>query len=1092
MISRSHSAVLYATLLILLGSCEAAKPKLFKTLSSDHTGLTHSNSLIENERYNVINFTNFYTGSGIAVADFDRDGQLDLFLGGNMSPSSLYKNLGALQFQDITKSAGIETDRWITGAVAHDINGDGWIDLYLSVSGFEDENYSRSNLLYINQGLKDDLPVFKESSKEYGLDIAAQVTQSVFFDYDRDGDDDIFMIVNPTDYDLGAVNNIRKPKRDGEALSTDILMENLGNGTYSNVSAESGILIEGYSLGVALCDVNQDGWLDIYVCNDFVSNDILYVNQQDGTFADELDTRMWQSSFASMGIDIQDVNLDGHGDIMTLDMLPEDHERYHSIVTGVTEDRHRYMLSAGFSPQYSRNQLQLSDGNGNFHEVGQYAGVAKTDWSWSTLIQDFDGDGVLDIHVTNGFGRDMGHLDYINFANKIQFGDAETIRKQQIESIVDLQPASLQDYFFRGTEDLSFDNMSEEWAGNDPTVSNAAAYADFDNDGDLDLVVQRLFELPAFLENQTSSESRHFVRIVLEDSLQRSVIGSKLSLITDQNERVQIYSPVRGYLSSVDPRIHFGLAPDESIKALKIQWPDGKMSTIDSIAVNTTTIVDRSKFKKSTPETSSKSVLSTTALAHRSMPDDYSDFKHQVLLLKGESKEGPHFQVHDVNHDDKPDLILGSDHGEQSVLVLSYLEPDARRLPFPSSSDQETACIQAYDLDGDGEEEYILGSGGFANISGDDYQDLIYSYEEGELVMRSDLMSFLPRLPTSQILPLDDHVADAGGLLFLHRNEPDDFTTTVKHHVSFDRPQNELSNQLLDLLHDLNYRHIKHASWADLDDNGLSDLVVLADWQPISILYQYSDGFKTELVEGTRAWWRSMDMADVDSDGDLDLILGNWGKNHSYWRSNGEGIQLGLYALSKDLSIPIFSYREDGIQFPTATRDMLLTQIPKLKRKYADYASYARSSISEIFESDSAYSSTELGIDIFASIVMINQEDSWSFRELPAEFQMSSVNDCILEDFDQDGNVDIVCGVNTEDMSAFNGPCIYKSLLAARGAKSGCFQIVDLPEIPELFGKCVNSLESINIDEDMTSVLLGIHGDSLRTLSFSFASLDQL
>ncbi|MEL7221984.1 MAG: CRTAC1 family protein [Bacteroidota bacterium] len=555
----NRSSLLLTVALLFCFSCEQ-QPKLFKKLEASYTGIDFRSELVEDDQHNILNFTNLYTGSGVGIGDFNGDGLADIFFGGNQESSRMYLNKGQLQFQDATEAFGLTTDRWITGVSVVDINADGWDDIYLSVSGKASKEQQK-NLLFINEDGKG----FSEQAEQYGLADSAQCTHANFFDYDKDGDLDVFLAINPTDYTLYNVNNIRPKKQNGEAASTDKLYRNNRISSdsvahslpFTDVSAEAGILLEGYSLGLNISDINKDNWPDIYVTNDFLSNDILYINNQDGTFSNQAADYLKHTSFASMGIDVADINNDGNPEIYVLDMYPEDNYRQKMILGSDNYDRFQYMLQADYEPQYSRNTLQLNNGDGSFSEIGQLANIHKTDWSWSPLIADYDNDGYRDIFVTNGFRRDLGDLDYINYNNTAPFGNPETLRKNQLERIIQQPGAQLPNYAFRNINGLQFEDASAAWGLDEPSYAHGASYADLDKDGDLDLIVSTVSQEVLIYENQTNQHHQyHYLSLEFE---QKSLVGTKVWIYYSEQMQYAEYTPYRGYLSTLEEGLHFGL-----------------------------------------------------------------------------------------------------------------------------------------------------------------------------------------------------------------------------------------------------------------------------------------------------------------------------------------------------------------------------------------------------------------------------------------------------------------------------------------------------------------------------------------------------
>ncbi|MDH3650475.1 MAG: CRTAC1 family protein, partial [Saprospiraceae bacterium] len=601
----NHSLVMFSLLSFAMTSCQQSATRdttLFSLRSTDHTQVTFSNTLIETDSLNMLTFTNFYTGSGVAIGDLNNDGLSDIFFGGNQVSSRLYINQRGLRFEDRTNSAGLVTDKWVTGVSLIDIDQDGFLDIYLSVSGPADREKNR-NLLFINNG---DL-TFEESGKKYGLDDPSQSTHASFFDYDRDGDLDLFLAINPTDFALTLMGRAATRKVNGQAASTDKLFRNNGDGTFSDVSRVAGILYEGYSLGVNTSDFNNDGWVDIFISNDFATNDVLYINQHDGTFINQAADRLRHSSFASMGNDVADINNDGWQDLFVLDMYPEDNYREKMLVPTPNYNMFYYLLGLGYEPQYPRNVLQLNNGNGTFSEIGQMSGLSKTDWSWSALFADYDNDGLKDLYVTNGFTRDLGNLDFLNYNENSPFVNPNASPALHYQSIVNQDGTKIPNYAFMNKGDLTFEKVSSSWGLEKPSFSNGCAYGDLDGDGDLELVVSNINESAFIYENHSDQTGHHYLDLQLEGPDQNlHALGAKVKIRAGGKSQFHEHNIYRGYLSSVDQMIHFGLDTISVIDSIEVTWPDGSVTEFTDVKANQRHVISY-KSGHSTPPINSVS-----------------------------------------------------------------------------------------------------------------------------------------------------------------------------------------------------------------------------------------------------------------------------------------------------------------------------------------------------------------------------------------------------------------------------------------------------------------------------------------------------
>ena len=713
-----HMRQVLLIFVLVLQGCNPA-PKLFTKISAEHSGIDFVNSIKENTSENIYTFPHLYYGAGVAAGDLNNDGLVDIYLGGNQVSGKLYLNLGGFKFQDITKTAGLEDESaWETGINFIDINEDGWLDIYINTSGHL-KNGKKTNKLYINNK---DL-TFTETAESYGLAEKRQVIQSTFFDYDKDGDLDVFMIVNPSDYNSHTVNNIRPKMNQGQAKSTDVLYQNNGDGTFTNVSLEAGILVEGYSLGVAIGDVNNDDWPDIYVSNDFLTNDVLYINQGDGSFKNKAKKYLSHTSFAGMGTDMADINNDGLIDIVQLDMLPEDNFRQKMILPGNNYNKFNLSISQGYEPQYTRNMLQVNNGTGPFSEIGFMSGISNTDWSWAPLLADFDNDGQRDLYITNGYFRDMGNMDFINYSQTsiTSFGTESSRRQRYLDAVDNLETVSIPNYMYRNDGDLLFSNKTKDWGLEDKSVSNGALYADFDNDGDLDLIINNM-DQPAFLykNNSESRPGNQFLKIKLKGpSTNQQGIGVKITLKT--NKQVQYYEHYLngGYQSSVDPNIHFGLGAENQIASLKITWTDGRSEVLRGLKSNQNIILDHKNARfLNDPNTKAQNEeklfahLDTSIIGYLHQENKQVDFDRQPLLPHGHSNLGPGISVGDVDQNGFEDFYVGGAMGTNGVFFLQDSKGNFSSHPFDFDKYSEDMGSLLFDVEGDGDLDLYVVSGG--------------------------------------------------------------------------------------------------------------------------------------------------------------------------------------------------------------------------------------------------------------------------------------------------------------------------------------------------------------------------------------------
>ncbi|MEO1262768.1 MAG: VCBS repeat-containing protein [Bacteroidota bacterium] len=1012
---------------LLLMSCQMENKErtLFEKLPSEKTNVFFNNEIIENDTHNILNFTNLYTGSGVGIGDFNNDTLPDIFFGGNMVSSRLYFNQGNLKFKDLTQFAGVETDRWIMGVAVVDINADGWQDIYLSVSGNATAE-KRKNLLFINQKNNS----FTEEAEKYGIADTSQCTHANFFDYDKDGDLDLFIAVNPTDYNLYNVNNIRKKKINGEAKSTDKLYRNntieqasavdthhTETSMFTDVSREAGILIEGYSLGLNVSDLNDDDWPDIYVTNDFLTNDILYINNQDGTFSNKAAEILKHTSFASMGIDVADINNDGHPEIYALDMFPEDNYRQKMIMPGSNVDRFNYALKTGYEPQYSRNTLQFNNGDGTFSEIGQLANVHKTDWSWSALLADYDNDGLRDLFVTNGFRRDLGDLDYINYNNSNAFGTPNTRKEKQLESIKKQPGAKIPNYIFKNKNGFSFSKKSSDWGFMDSTCSHGAAYADLDLDGDLDLIINNNSQPALIYENKSNQfTENHYLQIKLHgEKLNMQALGTKVWLFYGRKMQYAENTIYRGYESTVDGKLHFGLGKTNILDSLKIIWPNGMVDIHLNIAADTLLhfyLSDNSRTEKVTsPSTATRYFNvenpSKYNLRYSHKEDFQIDFKTQSLLPHQHSMSGPCMAVGDINGDGLEDLFVGGAAGFPSVFYLQNKGGSFTKNIFGKDKlCEDTGCL-LFDADNDNDLDLYVVSGGVV-FSTDKkiYQDRLY-FNNGNGAFEINKKA-LPTITSSgSCIAACDFDEDGDLDLFIGGRVTTGEYPKIPESYLLKNDNGIFKNIASEKLAKIGM--VTTAIWTDFDNDGNLDLMLAGEFMPITFFKNQSGTLSfSHIVTHSHGWWNSLSAGDFDKDGDIDYLAGNLGLNSNLKASKKEPVCLYANDYDNNGSIdPILCQYVDGVEYPIPSRDNLIQQIPSIKARFNNYKKYAEAAFSEIFKKQELNGVQTLNAYIFESCFIENSGDgNFTLRHLPTEMQFAPINKFLVDDFNMDGNLD--------------------------------------------------------------------------------------
>jgi hypothetical protein len=722
---------------------------LFQKLNPRKSGIKFKNSLRETGEENMLSFINFYTGSGVGILDVNNDNLPDIFFGGNQVSSRLYLNKGGLEFEDITDASGVNTDRWITGVSVVDINQDGFDDIYLSVSGFW-ETHNTENVLFVNNGDN----TFTERAAEYNLNEKEQTTHTSFFDYDRDGDLDAYLAINPTDFKLNAINPLSEPKINGEARSTDKLYRNEGNGRFTDISKEAGILIEGYSLGVNTSDFNRDGWIDVFVTNDYISNDLLYINNGDGTFTNRLGEYFRYTSFASMGNDAGDFNNDGYLDIISLDMLPESSYRQKVIVGTPGYDSYLHAKSLGYFPKFSRNVLQLNNGNNTFSEIGRLAGIHQTGWSWVPLLTDLDNDGDRDLFVTTGFRRDMGNMDFVynNDHSPFKKGINLPSTREQLNAIKMVKGVPIINYAFKNNNDLTFSKTSIDWGFEEETYSSGLAVADLDNDGVFEIIINNVGQEASVYENKSEIlTSNNYLKVYLKgaDGNQKG-IGSKVSIYYDGKIQYIDFTPYRGYMSTVERNILFGTGTCTRLDSVEIIWPDGKRSVRYDVKTNTTLSVQHEpafatypgirKHRNHLMEFTEISPELGIAYAHQE--NFQVDFYNQPLLPHQHSRLGPSIAVSDMNNDELEDFFIGGARGFPATLFFQQSDGTFHSEEFPFDHKFEDMGSLLFDFDGDHDLDlYVVSGGTFVGRNLDLYQDRFYLNDgRGNFTRTTDIL----------------------------------------------------------------------------------------------------------------------------------------------------------------------------------------------------------------------------------------------------------------------------------------------------------------------------------------------------------------
>jgi hypothetical protein len=1048
---------------MLVCSCGRKADTVFEMMASRHTGIHFNNVLEEDEQVNVNNYMNIYTGAGVAAGDINNDGLTDLFFSGNTTSSRLYLNKGDLTFEDITESSGVLNHRWATGAVMADVNNDGWLDIYQCVSGGGAEA-ARGNLLFINNQNN----TFTESSQSYGLGDTRQAMHASFFDYDGDGDLDVFIITNPASYE-NMVNHIQPRKLDGTGVSTDVLYRNNGDHTFTDVSKEAGILVEGYSLGLAISDINHDGWPDIYISNDFIGSDILYVNNQDGTFTDRVAEYLKHTSFAGMGNDVADLNNDGLVDIVELDMRPEDNKRLKLIIPPTGYDKYQLSLRLGYLPQFTRNTLQLNRGNNTFSEISFLSGVSSTDWSWSPLLADYDNDGDKDLFATNGFLRDLGNMDYITYQNiyNTPLGTVQAKTDKKLEAIKALKGAALKNYIYSNNGDLTFTNQTQAWGLQEEGFSHGAAYADLDNDGDLDLVVNTMNEEARVYRNHSDALfHRNYLRIKFRGSEKnKDGIGAKVRVFSEGREQYMENFLNRGYESTVDGVMHVGLDMAAVVDSLKVTWPDGRQETLTQVKANQLLTLDYASARaKTTAQPVARQATLFNEVSHALGIDfthkenDFIDFKVQPLLPHMHSRNGPGVAVADVNGDGLEDFYVGGASNHAGALFVQWKDGKFKRAATPGiDSLGEALGVLFFDADGDKDNDLYLATGGSEKPKDSPaYKDYLYLNDgEGKFNLAKDALP--EHLQSGSSVVASDYDRDGDLDLFVGgRVVPGEYPLPAASYI-FRNDSKPGECHFTDVTQELAPGLLKtglvtSALWTDIDNDGWIDLLIAGEFMPITCLKNQKGKsfapYAADIFQRTSGWWNSLVAADFDQDGDMDYIAGNLGLNSRYHGTPQEPLCIYANDYDKNGSIdPVMTYYLQGEKYIVHTRDELISQIAAMRHRFVHYAEYSEATFDESFlksEIDNAY--TACAENFQTSYIENQGNGKFDIKALPLEAQFAPTYGMTTADFDGDGFTDVLMTGNMFSAEVSSGRYDASVGVFLRGDGHGHFKLVNARE----------------------------------------------
>ena len=1026
----------FICLILLFTHCSVPNEKqqentLFRYLDADRTGIDFINHLDYTESLNTYTFRNFYNGGGVGLGDFNNDGLLDIFFSGNLVTNELYINKGDLRFEDISSKAGVKVKGvWSTGVSLADINGDGYLDIYICKSG-PPGGERRYNELFINNK---DL-TFTERSKEFGLAFEGLSTHAAFFDFDKDGDLDCYLLNNS--FRPVGVFDLRKDQRKiPDPNGGNKLLRN-DDGVFKDVTHEAGIYssVIGFGLGVTIGDVNQDGWQDIFVSNDIFEKDYLYINNSDGTFTESLEQYLREISLGSMGADMADINNDGLPEIFVTEMLPEHDDRLKTTSQFETYDRRMLSVKSGYYHQFSRNVLQLNNGNGTFSEIARLAGVHATDWSWGALIFDMDNDGWKDIFVANGIYKDLLDQDYVNFTANPEFirksiESGDEVMKRLIDSI----PSNkVSNYAFHNQKNLTFVNKAESWGLDMPTHSNGSAYGDLDNDGDLDLVLNNV-NMPASIYENRAKEllaNNHTLSIVLEGNDKNVFgLGAKVHIKAQGDEFYQELSPMRGFMSTVDRKIHFGLGSHAIADTITVEWPNGRYSLLTQVpADQTITIIDKDSKEISRPPNKRlnpvfRNVGSLDGVDFVHHENEFVDFDRDRLLFNMVSTEGPCLCVGDINGDKLDDFYVGGAKGQSGSLYRQNASGDFTKVSqdtFDKDRDSEDTDCLFFDANGDSLSDlYVTSGGNEFSSSSFSLADRLYINENGRFNRDKQILPLRGKFESTSTVAAHDFDKDGDLDLFVGvRLIPFRYGIAGNGYILINNGNGQFSDQSTTLapqLKDLGL--ITDAQWADLNNDSFPDLIVVGEWMGITIFIQESgmlvNRSKEYGLEGTNGWYNTVEIADLNNDGYVDVIAGNHGLNSRFKANRNEPVSAYVSDFDNNGTVEQIITRYDkGVAYPIVMRSDLVAQIPSLKKKFLYFDQYKGKTMTDIFSSAQLQNALVLNAFSFETACWMNKGGKALQKvDLPLEAQFSPVYGILVADFDGDGMKDILMGGN--------------------------------------------------------------------------------